>query len=64
MIYCCSVFPKIAKRFEWMMDPGTYAVHWPYIGKNFAADRINFCPHCGKYIRGIVITKEKFDKLK
>ena len=65
MTYCCSVFPKIAKYLAWhtntdgsMSNPHKYQITYDYY---YA---VNFCPSCGADIRGIVITKDEFDKLK
>jgi len=64
MTYCCSVFPKIAKRLQWI-DCGNQVSH-PYLHGNSGiyAEIVNFCPSCGADIRGIVISKDEFDKLK
>ena len=69
MTYCCSVFPKIATNIGWIYvryddDSGYYFT--PYLGGTDGNIQVhvNFCPSCGADIRGIVITKDEFDKLK
>lgn len=68
MTYCCEVFPKIAKSFVWRNKPylrflriGYYS---PKLHIGGRRSFVNFCPSCGADIRGIVITKDEFDKLK
>ena len=62
MTYCCSVFPKIAKRLKWSIYKDR--VINPCINTQSFKLLINFCPSCGADIRGIVISKDEFDKLK
>ena len=67
MNYCCEVFPKIAKRLKWVyfgLSDICDQYEKPYIVYPDHIVDVNFCPSCGADIRGIVITKDEFDKLK
>jgi hypothetical protein len=64
MTCCCSVFPKIAKRFEWWTNMRTEDRVIPHFTTEIGYHAIHFCPSCGADIRGIVISKDEFDKLK
>lgn len=62
--FCCEVFPKIAKTFEWLSyerDKETMLC-MPYI-QGIEKFRINHCPSCGKKIRSIEIKLSDFKKL-
>ena len=66
MTYCCEVFPKIAIQMNWiymgLQDNPYYSI--PHVGNGDIRLGVNFCPSCGADIRGIVISKDEFDKLK
>lgn len=67
MTYCCEVFPKIAKSFFWQItqvNGEDYKLKDPRLMTSILGIEVNFCPSCGADIRGIVISKDEFDKLK
>ena len=58
---CCDCFEKMLHAFQWFKPEGEYGVLlMPYIPDLYEPTkwRVNFCPSCGKDIRGIVITDD------
>jgi hypothetical protein len=55
--HCCEVFPVLALNFGWftMADKETEVALMPYmqLADSDARYRVNYCPSCGKYIRGV-----------
>jgi hypothetical protein len=64
--YCCKVFPVIMPDFKWMTVTieGKVFMCLPNIESQNPEKpnlyHVNYCPSCGKYIRGILIEKDEF----
>jgi hypothetical protein len=54
---CCEVFPQIAHHFGWMSpeDEPETACLAHIKGKDGRDYHLNYCPSCGKEIRGVVM---------
>lgn len=59
---CCDVWPKIARRLDWMrFQPGQGVpdlVTMPHLRVDGDAWRINFCPSCGADRHGVYMRPE------
>jgi hypothetical protein len=59
--HCCKGFPEMMMTFRWFSrvdDNGNLLFLMPVIkGTNW---RVQYCPSCGKYIRGIEIPEDVF----
>ena len=61
--YCCDIFPKIARSFDWLKREDSNKNHvfcMPHIVSDGIMYRVNNCPSCGKEIRSIEIQIEKY----
>ena len=66
---CCKTFNAIAHKFSWMnIKPEEHEnelfcalPHMEYENKIWL---VNYCPFCGRNIRGIIIKKHKLDLLR
>ena len=59
--YCCINFPLFARSLHWMSFKNEYRL--PHIYHDNQYFKINYCPNCGKEIKGISIKKREFNKL-
>ena len=64
--YCCEVFPKLIPLFNWFTyveDNGNKMLCMPYLEIRGEKWRVNYCPSCGKEVRGGTIEKKVYLKL-
>ncbi len=49
---CCNIWPKIARRFDWMsVGPQPEMLTAPHINDGENKWFVNFCPSCGESSR-------------
>ena len=57
---CCEVWPKLLHLFQWMRPDGQPdLLMMPYYTVGVDKWRINFCPSCGKEVRGCIVKRER-----
>lgn len=59
--FCCEPIKKILPTFKWYFyeEDGTKKYTMACIG----GFHVNYCPSCGKKIRGITLNEEEYNKL-
>jgi hypothetical protein len=59
---CCSVWPRIVRRFGWFgIDDQPEIRLMPYIASGGHNWRVNYCPSCGAERTGVVNSAEALE---
>lgn len=57
---CCDIWPKIAKRFDWMhFSEQPEMLTMPHLNTGDNKWFVNFCPACGKEARNRKMLKKR-----
>lgn len=59
---CCDIYEELVPTFSWFKtEDNVYLM--PCIEGKDRQIRVNHCPSCGKYVRGIELSEDKMRSL-